>query len=735
MAYTDHLTALPNRAILFQEMAAPVHRRSAACSSSTSTASRPSTTSPGTRPATSCWSRWPAGCNTVVRDDDLVARLGGDEFAVLVTGSITEAEDVAQRVVDALALPHRTSDWAFAVGASVGVAELGAAGGQVAFREADAALRAAKQAGKGCVRLAHHEVAHIVIPDADLAAVVDEGVLPAAARRRLRPRRPDRAACTPSRCGSTPCTAPSAARSCGAAAERQGRSAALQRWLLRQACAEVAAPGRRPHLRRRQPPRRPRHRRRSGRRGRRRAGRAPACPRRGWSLSFTEETLLTSSAALVPELEAAARDRRAALPGQLRHGPQPLRAAGPGAARHRPGRPGRPRRAATTPTGRCRCSARSCGPDQLRPGRHRRRRQHARAARRRVARRRRRSAARPAACRTTSPSSARRPRVRDADLVPVGLTPTTPDRGSSGFSPISAESSPTRAQNRGNCRLPGPILAAGGEPGAALPGPLDRPGRAGRPHRAHRPAAAPPPSALLRRVVPLPDPAVLGRRRRRADQPPARRPPAPALAAQRWARASTSSCPRGAGAWLRGRGFPHVDELSRRRDASPTATCASPPSAPSTAATAGARGSTHGPATESLGYLLEGGGTTRLRQRGHRPVRRHGGARPSAPIDVALLPVWGWGPTLGPGHLDPVERRRGRRADPPADRRPGALGHAHRRRPGVAAPPLRRPDAPAAGRPAALVRRRGGRPRPGHPGRGHRARSARGPRHLPAAAA
>jgi L-ascorbate metabolism protein UlaG (beta-lactamase superfamily) len=23
-------------------------------------------------------------------------------------------------------------------------------------------------------------------------------------------------------------------------------------------------------------------------------------------------------------------------------------------------------------------------------------------------------------------------------------------------------------------------------------------------------------------------------------------------------------------------------------------------------------------------------------------------------IDVALLPVWGWGPTLGPGHLDPA---------------------------------------------------------------------------------
>lgn len=33
-----------------------------------------------------------------------------------------------------------------------------------------------------------------------------------------------------------------------------------------------------------------------------------------------------------------------------------------------------------------------------------------------------------------------------------------------------------------------------------------------------------------------------------------------------------------------------------------------------------------------------------------------GGAGTGAghPLDVAVLPVWGWGPTLGPGHLDPV---------------------------------------------------------------------------------
>jgi L-ascorbate metabolism protein UlaG (beta-lactamase superfamily) len=62
---------------------------------------------------------------------------------------------------------------------------------------------------------------------------------------------------------------------------------------------------------------------------------------------------------------------------------------------------------------------------------------------------------------------------------------------------------------------------------------------------------------------------------------------------------------------------------------------------------------THGPATESLGHLLEGpegtvyaSGDTDLFDGMHALGQRD--------IDVALLPVWGWGPNLGPGHLDPV---------------------------------------------------------------------------------
>jgi L-ascorbate metabolism protein UlaG (beta-lactamase superfamily) len=110
--------------------------------------------------------------------------------------------------------------------------------------------------------------------------------------------------------------------------------------------------------------------------------------------------------------------------------------------------------------------------------------------------------------------------------------------------------------------------------------------------------------------------------------------------------------PRGAGAWLRARGFSRVEEL-----------------APGESLTAGelrvtavpARHSghrwgprlTHGPEAPAVGHLLEGAGR-RVYASGDTDLfdGMHGlGERG---VDVALLPVWGWGPSLGPGHLDPA---------------------------------------------------------------------------------
>jgi EAL domain-containing protein (putative c-di-GMP-specific phosphodiesterase class I) len=187
----------------------------------------------------------------------------------------------------------------------VGVAELGAAGGRLAFREADAALRAAKQAGKGCVRLAHSDNVSIVVPDAELAAVADEGVL----QLRL-----DAACDADGRIvlvHAVPVWQHAVhgtvrGMELWTAAERQGRSAALQSWLLQQACLEAAGldddrigvavsfPAGHVHP--------------DGLAGEVAAALATSglAPAR-LTLSFTEETLLTASAALVPELEAARR--------------------------------------------------------------------------------------------------------------------------------------------------------------------------------------------------------------------------------------------------------------------------------------------------------------------------------------------------------------------------------------------------------------------------------------------
>src|SRR4051794_18627866 len=153
MAYTDHLTRLPNRAMLFEEMAAESAEQRCLLVLDLDGFKAVNDVA-GHEAGDQLLVEVARRLHTVIREDDLVARLGGDEFAVLVTGSLADARDVAQRIVDVMAVPHRVGEWAFAVGASVGVAELTAAGGQTAFREADAALRSAKEAGKGCVRLA-----------------------------------------------------------------------------------------------------------------------------------------------------------------------------------------------------------------------------------------------------------------------------------------------------------------------------------------------------------------------------------------------------------------------------------------------------------------------------------------------------------------------------------------------------------------------------------------------------
>jgi diguanylate cyclase (GGDEF)-like protein/PAS domain S-box-containing protein len=304
MAYTDHLTALPNRAQLFEEMAAPATAPRCLLVLDLDGFKAVNDVA-GHEAGDQLLVEVARRLHTVIREDDLVARLGGDEFAILVTGSLGDATEVAQRVVDVLGMPHRVRDWTFAVGASVGVATLGEAGGQMAFREADTALRAAKQAGKGCVRIADQHVPSSIPEGVDLATLIAEGTFTV---------RFD-AACDAEGGIDIVHGVPVwdhvvhgtvRSQELWGAAERQGMSADLQRWLLRRACVNVAGlPDERVAVAVSLP-----------------AGHvtaeglsemvADALAESGLApsrliLSFTEETLLTSSAALVPELETARR--------------------------------------------------------------------------------------------------------------------------------------------------------------------------------------------------------------------------------------------------------------------------------------------------------------------------------------------------------------------------------------------------------------------------------------------
>ena len=108
--------------------------------------------------------------------------------------------------------------------------------------------------------------------------------------------------------------------------------------------------------------------------------------------------------------------------------------------------------------------------------------------------------------------------------------------------------------------------------------------------------------------------------------------------------------PAGAGSWLRRRGFTQPTELSVGQAASVGVLSVS-----AVEARHDGRRRPGGPRADTLGYLVHGrcaiyfAGDTELFE---------GMAGLSRALDVALLPIAGWGPTLGPGHMDPLEAAR-----------------------------------------------------------------------------
>lgn len=103
--------------------------------------------------------------------------------------------------------------------------------------------------------------------------------------------------------------------------------------------------------------------------------------------------------------------------------------------------------------------------------------------------------------------------------------------------------------------------------------------------------------------------------------------------------------PRGAGPLLGRLGFRRVSELDAGEAMSfGTVTVTA------TEALHGGFRPPAGPRAAALGYLIDSE-PTRIYFAGDTDL--FDGMAGFGAVDVALLPVWGWGPSLGPGHLDP----------------------------------------------------------------------------------
>jgi L-ascorbate metabolism protein UlaG (beta-lactamase superfamily) len=108
--------------------------------------------------------------------------------------------------------------------------------------------------------------------------------------------------------------------------------------------------------------------------------------------------------------------------------------------------------------------------------------------------------------------------------------------------------------------------------------------------------------------------------------------------------------PRGAGGWLRGKGFAHVTELAPGETLKDGDLKITGVHARHSGHRWGPR-LEHGPQTRAMGHLISGDGST-VYASGDTDLFDSMSFLGDLGIDVALLPVWGWGPNLGSGSLD-----------------------------------------------------------------------------------
>jgi diguanylate cyclase (GGDEF)-like protein len=113
-----------------------------------------------------------------VRPGDLVARLGGDEFAILARDlAPATADTLAERLLAELGVPLAVDGHTLVVRASVGIAHtLPGAGMDALIRDADIAMYAAKDRGKGTFRRYHEEMGVRIVERAHLATLLEEAI-------------------------------------------------------------------------------------------------------------------------------------------------------------------------------------------------------------------------------------------------------------------------------------------------------------------------------------------------------------------------------------------------------------------------------------------------------------------------------------------------------------------------------------------------------------------------------
>ena len=120
-----------------------------------------------------------------VRENEIVARLGGDEFAVVIATADppSDAARLADRIIEALAVPHTIDGHQLAVGTSIGIAVAPSDGNSAEqlMRCADLALYGAKADGRGTYRFFEPEMntrmqARRAL-EADLRNALEEGQL------------------------------------------------------------------------------------------------------------------------------------------------------------------------------------------------------------------------------------------------------------------------------------------------------------------------------------------------------------------------------------------------------------------------------------------------------------------------------------------------------------------------------------------------------------------------------